>query len=170
MKRIIVLGNSGTGKTTLGRILSKKLNITPLHLDAIYWLPNWNHINKELFIRKLVTFFKKNESWVIDGNYSNSESFDLRLKLADTIIYLDYETKVSIDGIVSRERQYNKQHRSDMAEGCIEKIDNEFLDYVSNFNKFKGKYIKGYIQKYKKKKTVLIFNNRDQLNTWLNSI
>ena len=73
--KIAVLGPSGTGKTTVCRKLGKKLNITSLHLDSVYWLKDWENISKEDFNKKMTQFLRKNESWVIDGNYSNNLHF-----------------------------------------------------------------------------------------------
>ncbi|PAT01819.1 hypothetical protein CI105_04845 [Candidatus Izimaplasma bacterium ZiA1] len=169
MNKILILGSSGTGKTTLARTLSKKLKITALHLDSVYWEKNWRNIGKDEFDKKMKSFLKNNQSWVIDGNYLNNSHFKYRLDLADTIIYLDYGVSVALKGIFQRASKYRHQVRSDMASGCVEGIDQDFLKYVAKFSD-KGKMIKAIIKKYENKKRVLIFNSRKELSEFINTL
>ncbi len=119
---------------------------------------------------KMREFLTKHRSFVIDGNYSNNKHFKYRLDLADTIIFLDFGTNNALKGIYKRAHEFKHQVRSDMAEGCYEGIDQVFLKYVANFNKVKAKYLKATIQKYDKKKKVLIFKSREELNNWYHSL
>ena len=168
--KIMVLGPSGTGKTTLGRMLGEKLNITHLPLDSVYWQKDWNSISKEGFNTYMKDFLTKNKSWVIDGNYTNNKHFYYRLDSTDIIVYLDFGRQVSLQGIHKRAAEYKHQVRSDMAEGCVEGIDQVFLQYVTNFDKFKGKYLKALISKYNNKKQVLLFKSRKELYEWYDSL
>lgn len=169
MNRVIIFGASGTGKTTLCRKIAEKCHLEALHLDSIYWKKNWEHIDKEEFDIKMKDFFTQHEKWVIDGNYTNNRHFEKRLELADTIIFLDFGLQVSLHGIVERATRYKHRNRSDMAEGCIEGIDQEFLHYVATFEK-KGHKIQAIIKEYENKKNVLVFHSRESLNEWLNAL
>lgn len=169
MNRIVILGSSGTGKTTLCRMLSDKLHIKALHLDSVYWLKDWNNLNKEQFDIYMKEYLRKNNRWVIDGNYSNNNHFTYRLNLADTIIFLDFGTQLSLQGIHKRAQEFKHQVRSDMAEGCLEGIDQVFLQYVT-FYQHRANRLKAIISKYKSKKNVLIFKTRDELYNWYNSL
>ncbi len=169
MKRILILGSSGTGKTTLCRDLGNKLNIKLLHLDEVYWKKDWENISKEDFDDYMKLFLAKNDAWVIDGNYTNNLHFKYRLDLADTIIFLDFGVNVSLKGIHKRARKYKHITRSDMAEGCIEGIDQVFLQYVA-FYDYRNKMLKATIKKYENKKRVLIFKNRKELFDWVNAL
>ncbi len=168
--KIAVLGASGTGKTTIGEKLGKKLNIKHLPLDSVYWKKDWQNISKEDFNTYMKEFLVKNKSWVIDGNYTNNKHFKYRLDAADIIIYLDFGTQMSLKGIHQREQQYKHQVRSDMAEGCIEGIDQVFLQYVIFFDRFKGKYLKALVNKYRNNKQVLVFKTRKELYNWYNQL
>ena len=169
-KRIAILGPSGTGKTTICRQLGEKLNLDYLHLDSVYWQKDWNHISKAEYQKYMVNYLMKNKQWAIDGNYSNNRHFKMRLDIADTIIFLDFGTQMALKGIFKRAHEYKHQVRSDMAEGCIEGIDQVFLKYVTGYYKFRAKYLKAIINKYKIKKEVLIFKNREELYSWYNSL
>lgn len=168
--KIVVLGGSGTGKTTICKKIGEKFKIPYLHLDSVYWKKDWNNIEKPEFNTYMKKYLVKNKSWVIDGNYTNNQHFKYRLDSADIIILLDFGTQVSLQGIHQRANEYKHQVRSDMAEGCVEGIDQVFLQYVANFNKFKAKYLKGRINKYKHKKQVYIFKTRKELYNWYNAL
>ena len=166
MNRIVVLGPSGTGKTTICRILGEKLGLNVLHLDSIYWKKNWENISKEEFDDFMKDFFRKNRLWAVDGNYTNNRHLKYRLDLADTIILLDFGLQVSLKGIHERAGKYKHRSREDMAEGCNEGIDQEFLQYTA-FYKSKGRYVKAIIEQYKNKKKVLIFKSRKEIHEWI---
>jgi len=168
--KIMVLGPSGTGKTTVCSNLATKLKLTPLHLDSVYWKKDWESLNKEEFNIEMTSFLRKHKSWVIDGNYTNNKHFKYRLDLADIIIFLDFGTQNALQGIYKRAKDFKHQVRPDMAEGCVEGIDQIFLQYVAGFYKFKAKYLKALISKYSNKKQVLIFKNRTELYEWYNSL
>ncbi len=169
MKKVVVLGASGTGKTTVCKILGEKLNLKILHLDSVYWKKNWDHISKSEFDKYMKKFLLEHRSWAIDGNYSNNLHFDYRLEACDTIVYLDFGIQVALHGIHERAKRYKHISRADMAEGCIEGVDQEFLQYVAFYRK-KNMLIKAYIKKHENKKRVLIFQSREELNSWVNTL
>ena len=123
-----------------------------------------------LFIHENWKFLTKNREWIIDGNYHNNKHFNYRIDLADTIIFLDFGTQVSLKGIHKRADQYKHLVRSDMAEGCVEGIDQIFLQYVAFYHKFRAKRLKAIVKKQQNKKNVLIFKTRDELYNWYNSL
>ena len=170
MKRILVLGPSGTGKTTLGRRLGEKLHLPILHLDTVYWLKDWEHIDKPAFHHWMVDYLRKHDGWVIDGNYTNNRHFDLRLKLADTLILLDYGVDASLKGIHERAAKYKHRVRSDMAEGCVEGIDQVFLQYVAFYYKKRIKWLRYKINQFRGEKTILVFQSRAELHQWFDAL
>ena len=164
MNRIAILGCAGCGKSTLASKLGQKKNIPVLHLDTIYWKANWIEEEKDVFYYKQVKFLE-NTSWIIDGNYR--DTLDLRLKDADTIIYLDYPRRVAIFGIYKRYFQYRNKQRDSIAAGCKEKIDRSFFKWVWNFKKNAKPVIMEKVKEYSKDKNVFIFKNRKELNKFL---
>ncbi len=170
MKRIVIMGPSGSGKTTICRKLGEKLDFTSLHLDSVYWKKDWENISKQDFDLWMRKFLTKNKKWVIDGNYTNNKHFKYRLDLADTIIFLDFGTQKALQGIHERAEKWKHRVRSDMAEGCVEGIDQVFLKYVAGYYKFRAKYLKAVIKEYSHKKQVIVFKNREELYNWYNSL
>lgn len=85
MKKVIVIGSSGSGKSTFSRKLSERLNIPVYHLDQLFWKPNWVMSTEYEKITIQNSILEKNE-WIIDGNYSGI--LEDRLQLADTVMFL----------------------------------------------------------------------------------
>lgn len=87
MKRINVIGTSGSGKSTFSRDLANALGCPYIEMDAVYWKPNWGEPDDDTFFSDLEKVLST-ESWVLDGNYSRTQS--LKWKHVDTVIWLDY--------------------------------------------------------------------------------
>lgn len=169
-QKILIFGNSGVGKTTLSKKLSKKLNIPYMHLDSLYWLENWQSTPREQFIEKVDAFLAAHPTFIMDGNYLNSGTLASRLDAADTLIFLDYPTQMALNGIKEREKTYHGKARSDMADGCIEKIDQEFLTYVLNFNQTRRHSILQLLQSHQRTHQTFRFSSRPALHTFLDSL
>ena len=167
MKKIVILGCAGCGKSTLAKKIGSKFNIPVLHLDTIYWKANWQLEDNDVFLNKQLEMLKK-DSWIIDGNYR--DTLDLRLKDCDTIIYLDYPRRVAIFGIYKRYFQYRNKQRDTIADGCHEKIDRSFFKWVWNFKKNAKPIIINKINQFQSEKKVYIFKKRRQLNKYLKSL
>jgi adenylate kinase family enzyme len=87
MQRIVVVGTTGSGKTTMAGRLSDKLGIPHTELDALNWGPNWTMRPPEVFL-SAVEQATRGKTWVVDGNYSRSR--EIVWSRADTIVWLDY--------------------------------------------------------------------------------
>ena len=99
MKRIHVVGTSGSGKTTVSAALSLSLGIPHVELDALHWLPGWVE-RDDAELRALVGEAVAGDAWVVDGNYGGPVR-DLVWSRADTIVWLDL-TKAAVMAQVTR--------------------------------------------------------------------
>jgi adenylate kinase family enzyme len=86
-QRLIVIGNTGSGKTTLSETLAQKLKLDFIELDALYWLPNWDHVSDAEF-RMRVDQATRTPRWVVAGNYGTTR--DISWPRAEAVIWLDY--------------------------------------------------------------------------------
>ena len=133
MKRVMIIGCGGAGKSTLARKLGEKTGLPVVHLDQIWWAPgNWQHIEKPEFDEKLALELEK-PRWILDGNFNRT--IEARLEACDTVIYLDYPRLVCLKNWLGRVIKNWGHHRPDMTEGCTEWIDPEFVKWIWNFNK-----------------------------------
>ena len=123
--KIAVMGYSGAGKSTLARTLGKRYGIPVLHMDRVHHAPGWQERNREE-AHRLVHEFMEHPAWVIDGNYTKFE-FQRRMDEADEIVFLDFSRFSCFFRAVKRFVCYHGQTREDMAEGCMEKMDREFM-------------------------------------------
>lgn len=87
MRRITVIGTTGSGKTTVARRLAELLGISHIELDALHWEPEWQAAPADV-LRARVTAAVAGEAWVTDGNYALVR--DLVWSRADTLVWLDY--------------------------------------------------------------------------------
>ena len=101
MRRISVVGNSGSGKTTVARAISDRLRLPHLEVDGIYHQPGWS-ARPEAEMRSLITEFVDQESWVVDGNFTSLVVADLVWPGADTLVWLDLPRRVVMRQVISR--------------------------------------------------------------------
>ncbi len=164
MKRIMVIGCCGAGKSTFSRKLHNCIGIPLFHLDQHYWKPNWVESEKEEWT-KVVTNLAKQDKWVIDGNYGGT--MDIRLNRADTIIYLDYPTWKCFWRVLQRIWKHYGKVRPDMPEGCKERFDLDFLHYVATFNIVKRKSLYAKLNAHKKDTSIHIFKTDQEAAQFL---
>lgn len=132
MKRILILGAYGSGKTTFGCALSELLKIPVHHLDRYYWKENWQIPSLEEWTdvnQKII----KQEVWIIEGNYL--KTLDYRIKECDTIIYLETNKWLCIYRVLKRTLLNVGRQRKDLPDGCIDRINFAFLKSVFLFDK-----------------------------------
>jgi adenylate kinase family enzyme len=132
MKRILIIGSPGSGKTTLAKTLSQRLHLPLVHLDRLNWQENWQMTPREEFDALLAQELARPE-WIIDGNYNRT--LPLRLQHCDTVIFLDFPRMTCLFGVLKRTLTHYGKSRPDMGDNCPERFDLEFLQYVWNFNR-----------------------------------
>ena len=167
MKKVLVLGCCGAGKSTFSKKLHSILKLKLIHLDKYYHKPNWLEPEKEEWEKVLKQILRR-KSFIMDGTYV--ESLDERIKKSDTIIYLDYSLIKCFFRVIKRVLIDFGKKRSDMAPGCKEEFDLEFLWFVLTFN---NKFRKEIIQKLnsvKNKKNVSIFKTDKHADKFLAQI
>ncbi|TJY43851.1 DNA topology modulation protein [Cohnella pontilimi] len=164
MNRILVIGSAGSGKSTLSQELNKATNLPIIHLDRYYWKPSWVPTPNEEWDH-FVEEAAKQERWIIDGNYSRT--IDLRLKRADTVIFLDMPRILCIYRIIKRRIKYHGKTRPDLNEECPEKLDWAFFVWVWNYKKRSRPKIIKALETVKDQKQVIILSTRKQVNEFI---
>ncbi len=161
MKKVVVIGCPGSGKSTFSRELHKETGIPLYHLDMLKWNADKTTVSKEVFIERLQKVLSE-ENWIIDGNYGST--MELRLKQCDTVFFLDYPTDVCLDGIEQRKGK----PRSDMP--WIEtEDDEEFLEFIKNYNTQSRPKVMEILDN-NRDKDIFIFKNRNDAELFIENI
>ncbi len=99
LRKINVVGTSGSGKSTFSKRLSQILKIPYVEMDKLFWGPNWYWPSDEEFFGKLKSELKK-DFWVLDGNYTRT--IPIKWESVDTVIWLDYPFSTTLIRAIKR--------------------------------------------------------------------
>lgn len=132
MKRVLVLGCSGSGKTTISHVLAAHAGLPVIHLDWHYWRPGWTEPSQQEWRAQVAELVRRPE-WVMEGNFGGT--LPERLAVADTAIVFDMPTWLCLWRVLKRLVLDYGRTRPDLAEGCPEQLDLKFLLYVLRFRR-----------------------------------
>ena len=158
MKKVIVIGCPGSGKSTFARALHEKTGIPLYHLDMMYWNADKTTVERSIFLERMSAVLERDE-WMIDGNYATT--MELRLAACDTVFFLDYPPDVCLEGVKAR----RGLPRADMPWIETEE-DAEFLEYVKQFNERQRPMILELLEAYGDKE-IIAFTSREQADAFL---
>lgn len=162
MKKIVIIGSSGAGKSFLSKRLSSKLNIPVIHLDNIWWNNDKTHITREEFDYKLQEILSKDE-WIIDGDYSRT--YEMRFNACDTIIFLNYSLELCLESAKSR----IGTERGDLP-WVEDEFDPEFEKWIKEWHQNRIPIIQGLIEKYSSSKKIYVFTSREETDNWFQAL
>ena len=167
-KRILIIGNSGSGKSTFARYLGKITGKDVYHLDRFFWNPGWERTEKDEWITKVKELISK-EEWIIDGNYSGT--LRERALRADLIFFFDFHSAFCLYRIYKRSlfSKLKLEIRHDLAEGGKEQCpDREFFRFVYEFNRKTRPRIISILEEINyNSKDLTIFKNRKDYKKYL---
>ncbi len=159
MKKVIVIGCPGGGKSTFSRSLAGATGIPLHHLDMMNWNADRTIVEKEVFMSRLQDAISQ-DSWIIDGNYNGT--MEMRIQACDTVFFLDYPLEVCLSGIQERKGK----PRSDMP--WIEPADEddeEFITFIKDFREKSRPRIIELLKKYDRE--VYHFTSRSEAEQYL---
>ncbi len=132
MKKILVIGSGGAGKSTFAKRLGELLGINVIHLDALYWQPGWVEPPKEEWAAIVETLLS-GDAWIMDGNYSGT--LEQRLAACDAVVFLDLPPLVCVWRVCKRLLRHRNTTRPDMAAGCPERFSLQFLLWIWSYRR-----------------------------------
>lgn len=159
MKKVIVIGCPGAGKSTFARKLRDKTGLSLYYLDMLFHNSDGTSVERKAFDKGLTEILEK-DSWIIDGNYNRT--MEMRLKKCDTAFLLDYPVELCLESAKSRIRE--KREDFPYVE---QEFDEEFKKWISDFPKNNLPEIYSLLEKYKDKVNIVIFKSREEANAFL---
>lgn len=164
--KIMIFGYSGSGKSTVAKIISDHMHLPLLTTDKALFNSNWKKKNHEETDRIIQDFMNKNKCWIIEGNATNN-LFIERGQAADIIIFMNFSRFVCYKQAKNRAKYFKNKPRDDRPNGCNEKFNLSFqfwILFTSRIGENKRKY-KKLIELNKKK--IINIKNRKQLDNFL---
>lgn len=165
MQRVAVVGSGGAGKTTFAVAFSEATRLPVVHLDEHFWSPGWIESDPEEWRDRQAGLLSGNR-WIVDGNYGNT--LDLRLGLADTIIWFDFSRYVCLLGAVRR--TLLNFGRPMQAAGCPERFDREFYEWIWKYPRESRPKLVEAMARYGPGADVLRFRSRREVREFLRSL
>lgn len=162
MKRAVVIGCSGSGKSVFSRKLRDVTGLTLYYLDMIWHKPDGTNISREEFDEKLRSIISR-DSWIIDGNYQRT--LETRIKACDTVFLFDLPTETCIEGALSR----IGKRREDMP-WFENELDPQFRQWIESFRENQLPEIYRLLEKYKNGRQIVVFRTREQADKFIEKL
>ena len=160
MKKAIIIGCPGSGKSTFARKLQLVTGLPLHHLDLIYWKSDRTVVPREEFLEKLHQIMAQKQ-WIIDGNYAST--MEMRMQVCDTVIFLDYPPELCLAG--AQERKGKARPDLPWVESN-DLDDSEFMEYIRKFHELNRPTILSLLEKYSDKE-IIIFHSREDAEIFL---
>ena len=163
MRKAIVIGCPGSGKSTFARALSAATGLPLYHLDMMNWNPDRSVVPDEVFMARLNAAMA-GERWIIDGNYGST--IEHRLRACDTVFFLDYPTEVCLEGIRSRQGQSRPDMPWNEQPG---EADEKFLEFIRDYPRNSRPKVLALLAKYPERE-VHAFRGRAEAEAYLEGL
>jgi adenylate kinase family enzyme len=167
MKRVMIIGGPGSGKSMLAKQLHAITGLPLYHLDQFYWRPGWQAPPQDEW-HGTVSQIAAREEWIMDGGYRNS--FHLRMPRADTILWLDLPRRIAFPRVVRRIALHFGRVRDDMAPGCPERFDWAFLKWAWTFKRAHAAKYRLALAAHAPHANVRVFARTREANSFLASL
>lgn len=158
MKKIAIIGSPGAGKTKLTKDLGRILKLKVYHLDRLFWKWGWEEKDRDSRIDILQRLVQR-EQWIIEGTYLRSS--ELRLKMADTIIFLDTSPLVCLRRIIKRHCEEYGRYRRDIPEGCVDKLTLPRILKVLTFPLAERRKLKNKLREFPSEKVIWLHSAKE---------
>lgn len=167
--RVMVIGNSGGGKTTLSLQIAARFDLEYLSMDRdVRWLPGWK-VRERDEQRRIIRDLVSRDRWVMDG--TGPSSFNVRVPRADLIIWLRVPRLQALTGLASRVARNLGRVRPAMADGCPEPIpDLAFLTFIWRFDQDTAPRILNKIEVFGADVPVVVLRSRREASDLLGKL
>jgi len=164
-RRILVIGCSGGGKSTLSQRLAARFGLDYISIDRdVLWMPGWvqrPRAEQLELIRRLIA----GDRWIMDG--TNSSTFDIRLPRSDLVLWVHMPRWLCMWGVLGRWMRNRGGTRPEMAPGCPEKLDVDFLRFVWTWDKIYGPRVLSGLETHAGNTPILVLKSRGEMRQLL---
>lgn len=152
-RRIMVIGGSGAGKTTVARQLAFLSRLPLHHIDAMYWNTAWTPrgYDQTVLLSSIAAY---GEKWIIEGNYEPTMA--LRAERADLIIFLDFSRGLRSFRVALRFLKFWGKRRPELPYGCIERFDFRHLhDWVWRYDQHSRPFAQALLEEWQGQRDII---------------
>lgn len=167
MRRILILGSAGAGKSTVATQLSAILGLPLIHLDAFFWKPGWQESPRDEWKQRVAALLSQ-DAWVMDGNYLGT--LPERLAAADTVILLDIPRIRCLYRVIRRGLRDRGKQRTDLPDGCLEQFpDWAFIRWIWAFPRDDLQPILKQLKSSANTKHITVLRSQAEIRRFLNA-
>lgn len=156
MKRFIVIGCPGAGKSVFSERMAAVTGLPLWHMDSLYWREDRTHLEREELL-EILHEITAQEAWILDGNYSGTMEY--RLRKCDCVIFLDYPTDVCLEGL--KDRIGKKRPDMPWVEHGEGELYDDLLAFVSGFAQEQRPKILDLLDRYSRKEIITLHSRRE---------
>ena len=168
MRRVSVIGCSGSGKSRLAVELGSLLGLPVVHLDAVHWRPGWERPPQEEWRRRHEELLQA-EAWILDGNFGGT--MKERIAASDTVILLARSRATCLLRVFKRSIRHWGRRRPNLAPGCRERLPSaEFLRWIWSYNRAHLPPILRRLEQVREEKNVVILRSDAEVRDFLASL
>jgi len=166
MRRILIVGSGGSGKSTLSRRLGNVLKLPVIHLDSLYWKPGWIEPNKTEWTHTIRGVISR-EAWILDGNYSGTLAE--RIEACDTVVFLDLSRLICLWRVLRRLATYRGKARPEMPDGCPESLNIGFLWWIWTYPARSRRKVLALLEQHRSTKNIIHLRTRQDVERFVGS-
>ena len=164
MQRVLVIGASGAGKSSLATRLGQRTGLPVVHLDREYWQPGWIEPDKASWSETVARLLAQ-ERWILDGNFG--VTLERRLAACDTVIFLDLPRHVCLWRVLRRRLRHRGDARPDMAPGCHERLSLHFLWWIWTYPRRRRPGVLRKLQQLRADQTAVVLRSDAEIEKFL---
>lgn len=161
MKRVLVIGAPGAGKSTFAKALHEITGLPLYHLDLVWYKENKTRVSRPEFDVQVLEIMK-GEKWILDGNFQRT--MEMRMKECDTVFLLNYPVEVCLEGIRERVGQKREDFR-----WVDREVNPELVQKAIDFSRDKLPRTFELLKKYPNKKFIQ-FKTREESEKYLREL
>jgi adenylate kinase family enzyme len=166
MRRVLVIGSGGAGKSVVSTRLGEVLGLPVIHLDQLYWKSGWIETEKAQWA-EIVRETIAREAWILDGNYSGTLAE--RLEACDTVVFLDLPRVVCLWRVLVRTVRHYGAARPDMPDGCPERFTIPFFVWIWTYPSRSRRKVLSLLATSRDTKNVIHLRTRREVASFLSA-